>query len=270
MLEVMKMNRKVALLLVFCIILSIFALTACSNDAESHPDKAKENKPTVSDNPLLPKPSEDPEPTTVLGETEDAGSEYIDKLVFIGDSTTYGLKAYGMLSGGKDTLQVWTPSSGTLALFNQSWATIVYPETGEEIPITEAVERRQPEYLVLTIGVNGVSMMDEEQFKADYTDLVQRIQKVSPDTKIICNSIYPVQASYEAKDNGINNTVIERANGWIKQIAEETGTRYLDSASVLKGEDGCLNPDYGNGDGIHLGPAGFERVLNYIRTHAYK
>ena len=123
---------------------------------------------------------------------------------------------------------------------------------------------------MLTIGVNGVSMMDEEQFKADYIDLVQRIQKVSPDTKIICNSIYPVQASYEAKDNGINNTVIERANGWIKQIAEETGTRYLDSASVLKGEDGCLNPDYGNGDGIHLGPAGFERVLNYIRTHAYK
>ena len=181
------MNRKVALLLVFCIILSIFALAACSNDAESHPDKAKENKPPVSDNPLLPKPSEDPEPTTVLGETEDAGSEYIDKLVFIGDSTTYGLKAYGMLSGGKDTLQVWTPSSGTLALFNQSWATIVYPETGEEIPITEAVERRQPEYLVLTIGVNGVSMMDEEQFKADYIDLVQRIQKVSPDTKIICN-----------------------------------------------------------------------------------
>ena len=175
-----------------------------------------------------------------------------------------------MLSGGKDTLQVWTPSSGTLALFNQTWATIVYPETGEEIPITEAVERRQPEYLVLTIGVNGVSMMDEEQFKADYIDLVQRIQKVSPDTKIICNSIYPVQASYEAKDNGINNTVIERANGWIKQIAEETGTRYLDSASVLKGEDGCLNPDYGNGDGIHLGPAGFEIVLNYIRTHAYK
>ena len=94
------MNRKVALLLVFCIILSIFALAACSNDAESHPDKAKESKPTVSDNPLLPKPSEDPEPTTVLGETEDAGSEYIDKLVFIGDSTTYGLKAYGMLSGG--------------------------------------------------------------------------------------------------------------------------------------------------------------------------
>ena len=68
------MNRKVALLLVFCIILSIFALAACSNDAESHPDKAKESKPTVSDNPRLPKPTEDPEPTTVLGETEDAGS----------------------------------------------------------------------------------------------------------------------------------------------------------------------------------------------------
>ena len=259
------MNRKVALLLVFCIILSIFALAACSNDAESHPDKAKESKPTVSDNPLLPKPTEDPEPTTVLGETEDAGSEYIDKLVFIGDSTTYGLKAYEVLDGS----QVWTPSSGTLALFNQSIATIVYPPTGEEIPITDAVGRAKPEYVVLTIGVNGVSMMDEQQFKEQYTALIERMKSVSPDTKIICNSIYPVEAMYEAKDNGINNAVIDRANGWILQIAEATGTHFTNSASVLKGADGKLVSDYGNGDGIHLSAVGFERVIDYLKTHAW-
>lgn len=262
------MKSKVAILLAFCMILSVFALAACSGDDGKAEPNAKETKAPADDDPVVPDDNEAPK--TVLGETEDAGSEYVDAMVFIGDSTTYGLKAYGMLSGGTSTNQVLTPSSGTLALFNQSWATVVYPETGEEIPITEAVERRQPEYLVLTIGVNGVSMMDEEQFKADYTDLVLRIRQVSPDTKIICNSIYPVQASYEAKDNGINNAVIDRANGWIREIAEQTETRYLDSASVLKGEDGCLVPDYGNGDGIHLGPAGFERVLNYIRTHAYK
>ena len=79
-----------------------------------------------------------PEQTsTQLGETADAGDEYISKMVFIGDSTTYGLKAYDVLDGS----QVWTPSSGTLALFNQSIATIVYPPTGEEIPITDAIGR---------------------------------------------------------------------------------------------------------------------------------
>ena len=54
-------------------------------------------------------------------------------------------------------------------------------------------------------------MMDEDSFKTEYTALIERIKSVSPDTKIICNSIYPVEAMYEAKDNGINNTVISKA-----------------------------------------------------------
>ena len=72
-------------------------------------------------------PTDAPVSSAVLGETEDAGQEYIDKLVFLGDSTTYGLKAYEVLTGGKNTAQVWTPASGTLTLYNYATATIVFP-----------------------------------------------------------------------------------------------------------------------------------------------
>ena len=133
----------------------------------------------------------------------------IDKLTFLGDSTTYGLKYYEVLSGGKNTTQVWTPASGTLTLFNYATATIVFPEDGQEISIVDAVTRKLPEYLVITLGVNGVSMMDEDWFKTDYTALVQSIQAASPDTKIICNSIYPVENDYEQIES-INNTNIPR------------------------------------------------------------
>ena len=203
------------------------------------------------------------------GETEDAGQAYIDKLVFLGDSTTYGLKYYEVLSGGKNTQQVWTPESGTLTLYNYATATIVFPETGEQISIVDAVTRKQPEYLVITLGVNGVSQMDEDWFKTDYTGLVQSIQAASPNTKIICNSIYPVENDYEHIDS-INNTNIPQANEWIKAVAEATGCKYADSASVLKAEDGSLREDYGNGDGIHLNADGFNAVLEYLRTHAYQ
>lgn len=205
----------------------------------------------------------------VLGETEDAGQAYIDKMVFLGDSTTYGLKYYEVLSGGKNTQQVWTPASGTLSLFNYAAATIVFPETGEEISIVDAVTRKQPEYLVITLGVNGVSQMDEDWFKQDYTGLVESIQAASPNTKIICNSIYPVENDYE-QIAYINNTNIPQANEWIKAVAEATGCKYTDSASVLKAEDGSLREDYGNGDGIHLNADGFNAVLEYLRTHAYQ
>lgn len=266
------MKKYISILLMLCILISAFALCACSEAKEPDPDPTESAAPSGDPEPSgEPQVSDDPGKNdgVELTETADAGQSYIDKLIFIGDSTTYGLKAYSMLSGGTETTQVWTPTSGTLALFNQSWATILYPETGEEIPITDAVSRAQPEYVVLTIGANGVAMMDEAQFKADYTDLVNRILSVSPNTKVICNSIYPVESIYEAKDNGINNARIDAANVWVKEVAEATGTRYLNTASVLKGDDGCLVPEYGNGDGIHLCPTGFERVLNYIRTHAY-
>ncbi len=207
--------------------------------------------------------------SVVLGETEDAGQEYIDKLTFLGDSTTYGLKYYEVLSGGKNTTQVWTPASGTLTLYNYATATIVFPEDGQEISIVDAVTRKQPEYLVITLGVNGVAEMDEDWFKQDYTALVQSIQAASPDTKIICNSIYPVENDYEYI-NSINNTNIPQANEWIKAVAEATGCKYADSASVLKAEDGSLREDYGNGDGIHLNADGFNAVLEYLRTHAYQ
>lgn len=258
--------KKKYIALISAIMLVLCLLCACGKDDEEQQPEETGNPPAVNTVAPSAEPDNSTEPSSVeLGETADAGDEYISKMIFIGDSTTYGLKAYDVL----DDSQVWTPSSGTLALFNQSIATIVYPATGEEIPITDAVGQAKPEYVVLTIGVNGVSMMDEESFKSEYTALVERIQSVSPDTKIICNSIYPVEASYEEKDNGINNTVIDRANGWILEIAEATGTHYTNSASVLKGSDGKLVSDYGNGDGIHLNTVGFNRVIDYLKTHAW-
>ena len=274
-----------SLAIILCMLMSLFALvfTSC---AKSDGTRVKDNDKTLSINDeQTPEPEQtdepdqsgEPEPTaepapetppTRLAETPDAGSEYLDKLVFLGDSTTYGLKYYEMLSGGSETKQVWTPANGTLTLSYQSIATIVYPETGEEISISDAVERAKPEYMVITLGVNGVSFMDEDNFVREYTDLVTRIREKSPDTKIILNSIYPVASNYDHLDQ-INNERICAANIWVEKIAEDTGTRYLNTYEAIVGSDGWLPQQYQT-DGMHLNPAGFNVILDYIKTHEYK
>lgn len=203
-------------------------------------------------------------PATTTADTASFNAEsYLDSIIFLGDSTTYGLKSYSMLSGGEETQQVWTPASGTLTISNQSWATITYPPTGQEIPIRDAVSQTLPEVMVITLGANGVSFLTEDGFTAEYRSLVSDIMSLSPDTRIVMHSIYPVEIDYPYLDS-INNQKITAANGWIKSLAAELGVTYIDSYSLLLDSTGNLNPEYGNGDGIHLSPAGFTVVLDNL------
>ena len=207
-------------------------------------------------------------PNTVLAESEDAGQEYIDKIVFLGDSTTYGLRRYKVLAGGKDTTQVWTPTNGTITLSYANTVLIWYPDTDEEMTIKDAAALKKPEYLVITLGVNGVSFMGEEYFKKEYGKLIKSIQEASPDTKIILQSIFPVASNYELLKS-INNEKIDAANEWVVQIANDYGVKYLDTNSKLRDENGWLKDSYQNGDGLHLSEAGLNIELNNLRTHAW-
>lgn len=270
-------RRNLAFLLAVLMLLSVF-LTACGDNKST--EAAETPTPTASETPIVtetPLPTETPAPTdsVILPEVSadpaetaaPAPTEYIDKLVFVGDANTYGLKYYKMLSGGSSTTQVWVPKSGTLAMDDLRGALIFYPETGEEISIAEAAALKQPEYIVLTVGMGGIATAEEKSFKSEYRSLIKSIQSASPDTVIICNSISPVEASYDAKENGITNTEIDIVNIWIAAVANETGTVYMDTASVLKGADGSLISEYGTGDGVHIGPAGYTAALNYLNEH---
>ena len=169
----------------------------------------------------------------------------------------------------EDTLEVEIPSSGTLTLSYQGFAAIVYPDEGTEITIREAVEKKKPTMMIITLGVNGVSFMDRDSFISEYTDLVTDIMELSPDTKVIIQSIFPVAKNYESLKS-INNEKITTANTWLLEVAENTGARYLNTISVLMGSDGWLIDAYQNGDGLHLNGDGFRVVLDYQRTHGWE
>lgn len=190
---------------------------------------------------------------------------YVDKLVFYGDSTTHGMKAYKVF-GSRDTTQVWTPTSGTLALFRAATDLVYDPNTKTEMSLADLCKSVKPEYLIVTLGVNGVAMMDETWFKTDYQGVIDIILKNSPDTKLILQSIYPVARSY-AQQGSINNTKIQTANQWIVQIAKANGLPYLNTYSALVGDDGYLPESCQNGDGMHFNEVGFAKIIDYVKSH---
>jgi hypothetical protein len=205
----------------------------------------------------------------LLPPTEDAGQAYVDKLTFICDSPTYWLWPRGLLSGGKDSKQTWTGPEGTMTLAYQGSYHILDPYDKKQKPIRDVVAQHKPEYIVIALGINGISFMKEDYFVAEYTSLVQDIQRISPKTKLILQSIYPITHKYKHYGN-ITNAMITAGNSWILRIAEENGCKYLDTISVLLNDAGNAKDELMLNDGLHPNTAGLELILEYIRTHAYQ
>lgn len=205
-------------------------------------------------------------PGTVLAKTSDMGEDYLGNIVFLGDSLTYGLVVYGMLDGGRNTTQVWVPKNRTLLLNDVADAKIEYPETGAEISVRQAVHAKQPKILVISLGINGISYLDEDGFISQFTTLVSEVKKESPETVIILQSIFPVAASYKLQGS-INNNKICRGNYWMAKAANQSGVYFLNTAEAVVGADGYLSEEMQSGDGLHIGTAAYKIVIDYIKTH---
>lgn len=206
-----------------------------------------------------------------LTETHDYGDYYVDSMVFVGDKTISAMKTAGVLKDGDATKQIWSGKDGDLPLdFNVSSAHIVFPYTESEISIPDAAKEIKPQYMIITLGINNGIRCSEEKFKEYYGKLIEAVREVSPDTRIILQSIFPISKSYEKNNSGVTSEKIDKANLWTLELAESYGARYLNTASILKDQKGYLKQEYDSGNGIILNNDGYNAVLNYIRTHGYK
>ena len=251
-----------AMLALLLILTVVFFATKPSNKPIKNPD----GSPDTSGGEVV-SPDAPADDGVTLPLTPDAGTAYQDKIIFVGDSLTAHLINRGVLTGGTATEQVWRCENNMMNLNSEvTAAKIIFPGTGEKMTVAEAAARAKPEIMIITLGTDwGVSYLSEAEFKDCYAGLIRAIQKASPKTKIILQSIFPVTAGCVNLDNG----KIDTANKWVKAIAAENGCRYLDTQSILKDDKNCLKENYCNSsDGIHMGKEAYVAILEYIRTHA--
>lgn len=201
--------------------------------------------------------------TVILAKTPHGGVEYLNKIIFLGDSRTYGLKTFAMLDGGENTTQVWTPKNGTMSVWDMQYQKILFPDTQTEMSVYEATAIKKPEFLLISLGFNGFELVSKDYFISEYTKLINAIKSASPNTRIILQEMFPVCRSYTLT----TNEKIEESNKWILEIAEKNNCFYLATNEVLKDKNGYLIEEYST-DGCHLTPLGLDVQIEYICTHA--
>ena len=199
--------------------------------------------------------------TALLTETADAGTDYLNDTLFLGDSNTVRLYNNGLIS-----LQQFCAKEGIGTQAALSEGIVTFKKDSNHYTIPQAVAMMKPRRVVMTFGTNDTGM-EVPDFIAHYTALIQAIQQSYPYTDIIVNTVPPVPADHSNYPH-MDQAKIDDFNMALLDMCEQLGVRFLNSAEALKGSDGYGIADYYTSGDIHLKSAGLKAVLNYLRTHA--
>lgn len=231
--------------------------------------KKEEPAPSVSESVADPTPGEDLSghyqidnaSTALLTETADAGTDYLNDTLFLGDSNTVRLYNNGLIS-----LQQFCAKEGIGTQVALNEGIVTFKKDSNHYTIPQAVAMMKPRRVVMTFGTNDTGM-EVPDFIAHYTALIQAIQQSYPYTDIIVNTVPPVPADHSNYPH-MDQAKIDDFNMALLDLCEQLGVRFLNSAEALKGSDGYGIADYYTSGDIHLKSAGLKAVLNYLRTHA--
>lgn len=187
-------------------------------------------------------------------ENTDSFEEFKNNVVVIGDSIALGYGSYERL-----------PLKHVFAMQNVSPSTVreyTFDYNGGERTILGILTELQPEYIMLSMGLNDITTYSAENFAEKYKDVVKDISKVCPDTKIYIMGLSPVMSNCEYT----TNKAINEYNDSLSKEFETYSERicFVNAASVLKDKNGCLNEKYSSGDGIHLTGEAYDLLLEEL------
>ena len=120
--------------------------------------------------------------SALLTETADAGTEYLDSTLFLGDSNTVRLYNNGLIS-----LQQFCAKEGIGTQVALNEGIVTFKNDTTHYTIAQAVAKMKPRRVVMTFGTNDTGM-EVADFISNYTALVQAIQEAYPYTCLLYTS----------------------------------------------------------------------------------
>lgn len=161
-----------------------------------------------------------------------------------------------------DSLTLWFPAEllpGRRTWINQA----ISGENSEGLrQRLHILDETNPEVVFIMIGINDLIWgKSEDQMVDNVREMVTYLRETHPKAKIVVQSILPhgsEDVTWEGRERLLTlpNEKIQTMNGKFKQIAEETGSYYLDLYPLFANGDGSLRSDLST-DGLHLNWQGY-------------
>lgn len=193
-------------------------------------------------------------------ECEAVSSDYLDSCVFIGDSITYGLSSYGLVS-----------SSSVYASVSMSIAKVETEEIETQygtMTVIEALKESEPENIYVMLGTNGAAWLSVDEMYDYFTAFMKKLRNACSDSEIYIISVPPVTSDKETSvEAPILNSDLDSFNELLLEYANTNSLHYIDINSYLKDGGSSLPSSYAENDGVHLKYSTYELFINYILTH---
>lgn len=203
-----------------------------------------------------------------LKETKVVSDEYVNETIFAGDSTALYYVMNKVITGK----QLWHKEGVSLeTIFTQN---IYVNHIDSKKTLINVVKEKQPKRILLSLGTNSVATMEIDYFIQKYEELLNNLKEVSPNTDIIVQSIFPVAKSLDDANKALNNDKINKMNYKLLELCSKLQIPFLNTAEVLKDENGTLKNGYYRSSnkevGVHLSETGNKVAMEYFKNHAYE
>jgi lysophospholipase L1-like esterase len=132
----------------------------------------------------------------------------------------------------------------------------------------DGVTRLKPSAIFLLIGINDLSRnISVDEITGRYREILQRIEKETPGTKVYVQSVMPVNPATgrNTRLEGKTDLIIE-LNGRLQALAKEFGMTYIDLFTPLADDNNLLPRRYSI-DGLHLSYEGYSVWSGILRQY---
>ncbi|MBQ8496958.1 MAG: SGNH/GDSL hydrolase family protein [Clostridia bacterium] len=200
-----------------------------------------------------------------IGQHPILADDPITRMTFFGDSTT----AHLALRGGIPKEHVWSGAGNTVLFETVNRTRCVHlAAENRDLTLADAVALKKPQILVITVGVSGgAGMLSRERFTAIYRELLLSVQKASPETKILVQSMLPLSDRSVKYYKRLTKEAVLEGNLWIRALCMEMRIPYIDSYSVLIDTNtGYLKKEFQNDEYMHLTAEAYRVILENIRA----